>query len=183
MYFEKNHISPSLPPPQHTWLWERTGSYQGHLPFRGFAGKCQVVSAESGGDQMCLYDRLARASLRLLLLVPDSKIFIAWWKSWARLSEIVRICITCACLTRWLSLTGEWERLVLRGHSRFTWVLKMESCNTYRISFYKAGVRHNSNEVGNCKHGVQHIRKKQILMQCYPLTAEAPEKYVAHTVN
>lgn len=84
-----------------------------------------------------------------------------------------------AIINRWMGMSGFGVAIViLLG----CWDGE-ESCSTYRIPFYKVWVRHNSNEVGNCKHGVQHIRKKQILMQCYPLTAEAPEKYVAHIVN
>ena len=55
--------------------------------------------------------------------------------------------------------------------------------DTYGIPFHEAWVRHNDDEVGNGKHGVQHVRKKQILMQRYPLTAETPEKYGEQVVN
>lgn len=111
--FWKKVVSLSIPaPPYRVCLWERTRGHQGHLPLQGLCWE-KSGSAERGGDltHVCM-DGLAGASLRLLL-VPDSKLSIAPWKVWVRLSEVLRICTLHMCFTRWLTLTGEWECLVL----------------------------------------------------------------------
>lgn len=138
---------------------------------------CWQDLTQKWGSDTSLFRKAVWSKTEALPSCTKFKAFCCWMKDLSKVNS-ENLNASCLAIINWWMSTPRFDAAII-----ILFECKDRKKDTYGIPFHKAWVRNNDDEVGNGKHGVQHVRKKQILMQCYPLTTEAPEKYGAHVVN